>query len=223
MNSVMLDKRIQNQWDALQAQINRDGGLIFPGLYHGYRRVRARFGQCGLSDGWAISPSEADLIAAIGRSFIHEDVNRVDLFRKTGLKIRDEIAPTKLVGDKSSYPEIERTDEWGESGKLYRDSRPIIEQLVGQLTLGRFMVALIFWPFLVTQFAADNLSLRANQVTLLAAFVFPGMVPFFTSSGCLILCGYSWWTKEFLSVVFGIYAFIVFFPFLYHVFNDKPL
>lgn len=224
MKIAQLKIKAQEEWAYLQASIDKEGGLVLPGLYHGKRRVRAKLGLRGLRKGWLIAASEIDLISAIETDFISEDVNKIDLLRKTGLKIRDEVAPVKLVGGKDNYPDIERVDEWGEKSRLYIDNCPMFDRLFGQLSIINVILILIFWPIFVSMLISDNISLRANQMAVLILFIImPGIVCFLGSGDCMILCGYGWLVQGILAIILVIYNFIIFFPFLHHACNDKPL
>lgn len=183
-----------------------------------------KLGSYGLNEGWLISASEVDLIKAIGTDFIHKDTNKVDLLRKTGLSIRDEIAPAKLIGEKDNYPEIERADEWGEDSRPYIDNRSILDRLISEPSIINIILLLIFWPTFVSMLISDNISSRANQgVSLTLFIILPGIVAFLSSGDCILLCSYGWWIREIFSVLLGIYFFIVLFPFLHHTYNDKSL
>lgn len=96
----------------LQKTVDELGGLVFDGLYHGGRRVKARVASNGRE--WQLSDDEVDLVSALGKGRIRKGMNRADLFNKYGLREEREIAPVTFSIDECGYQKIERLDNWGE-------------------------------------------------------------------------------------------------------------
>lgn len=171
----------------LQKKVDKLGGLVIDGLYHGGRRVMARVESKGRE--WQISDDENDLISAIGRNRIRKGMNRVDLLKKYGLHEAKEVAPVRFNIDDSGRLKVERTDIWGEKAKLYVDKRTFKQRLTDDWNWNDVLLLLLIPHLAITFYVTKNISTKATKVL------------FFSILFCLILLGSTYGTNLHLTYI----------------------
>jgi hypothetical protein len=146
----------------LNKKVEKLGGLVFHGLYHGERRVMARVESNGRK--WQLSDDENDLISAIGKKWIKKGMNKVDLLNQYGLREAKEIAPVRFNIDESGRLKVERADLWGEKAKLYVDKRNFIQRLTDDWNWND-VLTILFMPHMSIMFLiTENISTKATKI-----------------------------------------------------------
>jgi hypothetical protein len=151
----------------LDAELEKQGGAIRKGLYHGNRRVRAKI---DLSD-WVISSDETDLISALGTNKIPYNFNLVDLKNKFGLQVRSELVPVETKIDKYGHLRVVRADEWGEAGKIYVDPNPWWKKIFLRHSLSDWVIILFLPHMLASSLLCERMSLRLTKIVSTLLFL----------------------------------------------------
>jgi len=146
----------------LNKKVEKLGGLVFHGLYHGERRVMARVESKGRE--WQLRDDEKSLIAAIGKNRIKKGMNRVDLLKRFGLHEAKEVAPVRFNIDDSGRFNIERVDVWGEKAKLYVDKRTFMQRLIDDWHWNDVLPILLMPHLSITFYVTKNISTKATRI-----------------------------------------------------------
>ncbi|MGK2905394.1 MAG: hypothetical protein ACSLFH_03495 [Desulfuromonadales bacterium] len=153
----------------LQKKVDKLGGLVVDGLYHGGRRVMARVESKDRE--WQLSDDEKDLISAIGKNRIKKGMNRVDLLKKHGLHEAKEVAPVQFYTDDSGRLKIERDDIWGEKAKIYVDKRTFKQRVTEDWNWNDVLLLLLIPHLSITFYVTKKISTKATKVLFFSILI----------------------------------------------------
>lgn len=210
-------KEAEERCIEIRKQIDEDGGWVMQGLYHGARRVRADYKDCSYTKGWCLASSEKDLIDAVKTDKIPYNINEVDLRKKYGLFIKNELAPVELSISQYGHISIDRTDEFGEGAKPWKDKTPWYLLVNDDWSFKGSIFFMVFLPMRIMMPISDNLSSKANKAILISTFL--GFY-LFASFGPKYHFNSS---ETFLALLLLIYVCVAFIPFWYNGFQKKSL
>lgn len=203
----------------LQKKIDKDGGWIMQGLYHGGHRVRARRDYISWAGyGWKICETESDLIKSLNTDRISDKVHHIDLRKKYGLFFKDEIAPVTIEISEYGKLDIKRTDEWGEGAKTYIDKTSWHEKVLEQCTLKNTLFNIGLFPCLLGIILSERVTTKANRIIFfILLIIMPGLSLIFShsyrendSSGLMLM-------------IATLYASTILLPFWYNGFQKQSL
>lgn len=204
----------------LQKEIDKNGGLVMPGIYHGNRRLKARMDMYDykFQGDWILSPLEEDIIQAISTNKILWNVNWVDLQKKYGLRLKDEIAPVTIEISEYGRLDIKRTDEWGEGAKAYTDNTSWHEKVLRQCTLKNILFSLGLLPCLLGTVLSERITSKANRI------IFFTLLILMLGLGMIIPDSYRENDNDgLILMIIALYSSTVLLPFWYNGFQKQGL